>query len=75
MSQKTILAIIFLMLFSALTYGQYDPNKYIGKQGTNTISFKLKFSRKVLPKSGNELLALDYLVLAQRTNSTQESTK
>lgn len=42
MSQKTILAVIFLMLFSAVTYAQYNTEKYIGKQ-TNTITTAVPF--------------------------------
>ncbi len=42
MSQKTILAVILLMLFSAVTYAQYNPEKYIGKQ-TNTVTTAVPF--------------------------------
>jgi hypothetical protein len=42
MSQKTILAVIIFMLFSAVSYAQYNTEKYIGKQ-TNTITTAVPF--------------------------------
>jgi len=42
MSQKTILAAIIILLFSASSYAQYNPDDYIGKQ-TNTITTAVPF--------------------------------
>jgi hypothetical protein len=43
MSQKTFFLALFLLFISAGANAQYDPDKYIGKQGTNTITTAVPF--------------------------------